>query len=81
MVKRKIKKTLFGIFGLYIMFGTTLYFLQEKVLFRPTVLAQDYVYNFDSNFEELFLKDCVPSTLRMLSRLICDKRSTASYAS
>ena len=56
MVKRSVKKALILLIGLYIMIGTSLYLLQEKILFRPTVLAQDYVYTFDSNFEELFLK-------------------------
>ena len=56
MVKRRVKKLLVLLIVLYAMIGTSLYFLQEKILFRPTFLAQDYVYNFDSNFEELFLK-------------------------
>ncbi len=37
------------------MIGTSLYVLQEKLLFRPTVLAQDYRFNFSHPFEELFL--------------------------
>ena len=38
------------------MIGASLYFLQEKLLFLPTVLEQDYVYNFKHPFEEVFLK-------------------------
>lgn len=38
------------------MIGASLYFLQEKLLFLPTVLSQDYQYEFDSPYEELFLK-------------------------
>jgi len=38
------------------MIGSALYFFQEKILFLPTVLEQDYQYQFNSNFEELFLK-------------------------
>ena len=38
------------------MIGTSLYFLQEKVLFRPTVLNQNHVFKFSNSFEELFLK-------------------------
>lgn len=37
------------------MIATALYFLQEKILFLPTVLPQEYVYNFDYPFEELHL--------------------------
>lgn len=38
------------------MVGTSLYFLQEKILFRPTILELDYQYSFSYPFEELFLK-------------------------
>ena len=38
------------------MIGTALYFLQEKILFRPTVLNQTHVFKFSYPFEELFLK-------------------------
>ena len=38
------------------MIGTTLYFFQEKLLFLPTVLEQDYQFQFKSEFEEVFLK-------------------------
>ncbi len=38
------------------MIGASLYFLQEKVLFRPTVLDREYVYEFSHNFDELFFK-------------------------
>ena len=38
------------------MIGTSLYFFQEKIIFRPTILAQDYTFNFSNFFEELFLK-------------------------
>ena len=55
-LKLNYKKTLFGLSGLYIMIGTSLYFLQEKLLFWPTVLAQDYQYKFTYPFQELFLQ-------------------------
>lgn len=38
------------------MIGTSLYFLQEKLLFFPTELAQDHHYEFEYPFEELFLE-------------------------
>lgn len=38
------------------MISTSLYFLQEKLLFLPTVLDQDYKFSFKHNFEELNLK-------------------------
>jgi pimeloyl-ACP methyl ester carboxylesterase len=53
---RKLKKIGLILLGLYVMIGTALYFIQEKILFQPTVLARDYVYKFSSPFEEVFLK-------------------------
>lgn len=38
------------------MIGASLYFLQEKILFLPTTLAQDYQYDFRYPFEELFFE-------------------------
>lgn len=38
------------------MIGASLYFFQEKILFLPTTLAQDYQYEFRYPFEELFFK-------------------------
>ena len=38
------------------MIGSALYFFQEKILFRPTTLKQDYQYQFNYNFEEIFLE-------------------------
>lgn len=55
-LKRRLKKCVIVLFGLYIMIGSALYFFQEKLLFLPTVLKQDYQYQFDYPFEELFLK-------------------------
>lgn len=38
------------------MISASLYFLQEKILFLPTVLKQDYEFNFHYNFDELNFK-------------------------
>src|SRR5690554_6918936 len=54
--KNKLKNVLLVIVALYIMIGASLYFLQEKILFMPTVLPQDFQYEFNHPFEELFLK-------------------------
>lgn len=35
------------------MISAALYFMQEKLLFLPSVLEQDYQYQFNYNFEEL----------------------------
>ena len=38
------------------MIGSALYFFQEKLMFLPTKLEQDYQYQFNTPFKELFLK-------------------------
>lgn len=38
------------------MIKSSIYFLQEKIMFQPTVLAQDYKFQFNYPFEELFFK-------------------------
>ncbi|WP_034041212.1 alpha/beta hydrolase [Wocania ichthyoenteri] len=55
-LKQKLKKGVLFLLSIYIMVGSLLYFLQEKMLFFPTVLEQDYVFKFSKPFEELFLK-------------------------
>jgi fermentation-respiration switch protein FrsA (DUF1100 family) len=55
-IKQKLKKVVIVLISLYLMVGTLLYFFQEKMLFLPTTLEQDYTYQFSYPFEELFLK-------------------------
>jgi len=54
-IKQRLKKAFIIIVGLYLMVGTSLYLLEEKILFRPTVLAQNYNFKFAHPFEELFI--------------------------
>jgi pimeloyl-ACP methyl ester carboxylesterase len=54
-LKKKLKNFVVILFGLYVMIGSALYFFQEKILFLPTTLEQDYQYESDYSFEELFL--------------------------
>ena len=55
-IKRKFKKLVFVLLSLYFMVTALLYFFQEKMLFLPTVLEQDYTYQFSYPFEELFFQ-------------------------
>ena len=55
-LKNKLKQLTIGLIAIYLMIGTALYFLQEKIIFRPTVLNQTHVFKFSHPFEELFLK-------------------------
>ena len=54
-LKQKFKKLVLVLLSLYVMISTALYFLQEKIIFFPSVLEQDYEYQFNHNFEELYL--------------------------
>lgn len=55
-LKQKLKKAFVVLATLYLMVTSVLYFFQEKLLFLPTTLEQDYQYQFSYPFEELFLK-------------------------
>nr|WP_321235978.1 alpha/beta fold hydrolase [uncultured Psychroserpens sp.] len=55
-LRKRLKKVLKVLLILYVMISASLYFLQEKLLFLPTVLEQDYQYEFAYPFEEAFLR-------------------------
>ncbi|PTM11529.1 MAG: alpha/beta hydrolase [Bacteroidetes bacterium] len=55
-VKQRLRRFLTFAFILYVMINTSLYLLQDKILFRPTVLDQEYQFEFANKFEEVFLK-------------------------
>lgn len=55
-VKQRLKKAFKIVIALYILIGISLYMFQEKLLFLPTVLEQNYKYTSAYNFEELNLK-------------------------
>ncbi len=55
-VKQRLKRFTAFIFLFYIMINASLYLLQDKILFRPTVLEQNHQFQFTHKFEELFLK-------------------------
>lgn len=52
----KLRRFVTVLVALYIMIGSALYFFQEKLLFLPTKLEQDYTYQFNYPFEELFFE-------------------------
>lgn len=54
-VKQKLKNAFIVLLSIYIIVGSLLYFLQEKLLFLPTTLEQSYRFDFVHSFEELFL--------------------------
>ncbi len=40
--------------GIYVAMGLTAYLIQEKFIFKPEKLAQDFEYHYDAPFTELF---------------------------
>lgn len=53
--KPKLKSFGLILIGIYIIVGMALFLLQDKILFRPTVLPQDHEFIFHHDFEELFI--------------------------
>lgn len=52
---RRIRKIGITAATVYLLFSTMLYYLQEKMIFLPTTLPESYRYEFDQDFEEIFL--------------------------
>lgn len=55
-LKKRLNKLVVVLLGIFIMIGSSLYFFQERLLFFPSTLKQNYQYQFQHNFEELFFK-------------------------
>lgn len=53
---RTLKKIFLTVIALYLVIFFALFLLQEKMIFMPETLPEDYVYSFRANFDELFLK-------------------------
>ena len=53
---RRLKKFGLLLLFLFMVASTLLYVLQEKIIFLPTSLPQDYEYSFSEPFEEFFLE-------------------------
>lgn len=63
---RIIKKILKGVLLFYIILTTIAYFLQDKLVFHPQILAQDFEYDLLIPFEEINLKTADNETLNGL---------------
>ncbi|MDG1730663.1 MAG: alpha/beta fold hydrolase [Algibacter sp.] len=53
-LKQRLKKAFIVLITIYLMVGSLLYFFQEKIMFLPTTLEENYAYQFSYPFEELF---------------------------
>ncbi|MCW5515186.1 alpha/beta hydrolase [Muriicola sp. Z0-33] len=52
---RKLKRGIKVLLGGYLLLVIMLYFLQEKLIFLPTTLPQNYSFSFSQPFDEIFL--------------------------
>lgn len=52
---RKLKRGIKVLLGGYLLLVIMLYFLQEKLIFLPTTLPQNYSFSFSQSFDEIFL--------------------------
>lgn len=55
-MNKKLKIGLALVLGLAILIYTTLYFIQESLIFNPSTLSKDFKFNFKQDFEEVYLK-------------------------
>ncbi len=77
--KNSLKRFIIILLVLYVMIGSALYFFQEKILFLPTTLEQDYQYSFNYPFEELFLKTEKDAIINALHFKVDDPKGVILY--
>lgn len=77
--KQRLKKAILIIASLYFLIGIALNMFQEKLLFLPTVLPQDYKYNSVYNFEELNLKTEDHATLNAIHYKVENPKGVILY--
>ena len=53
---KRLKKILWAVVSLYVLITILMFLFQEKLIFLPTTLPQEYQYTFNRDFEEFFLK-------------------------
>lgn len=61
------------------MISASLYFFQEKLLFRPTTLAQDYQFEFNHDFEEVFLNADDSAVINAIHFKVVNPRGVILY--
>ncbi len=62
----KLKKSVLGLLVFFIFLMAMLTFFQEKLIFLPTKLPQDFKYVFEEDFEEFFLTSADGARLNAL---------------
>ncbi|MEM7187430.1 MAG: alpha/beta fold hydrolase, partial [Bacteroidota bacterium] len=52
---KRFKRAVIAILAAYLFISVAMYLFQEKLIFLPTQLPQEYVYDFGRRYEELFV--------------------------
>jgi len=64
--KKFFSRLAITIVSLYVLVGVALYFLQDKLLFRPQILSRDYQFDFTIPHTELDIQVDPESTINMV---------------
>jgi len=76
---RTLKKIFLTVIALYLVIFFALFLLQEKMIFMPETLPEDYVYSFRANFDELFLKTDDGAVLNALHFKVKNPKGVVLY--
>ncbi|MBC8112198.1 MAG: alpha/beta fold hydrolase [Verrucomicrobia bacterium] len=63
---KKIFRFLYGLAGIYFFIGFGFYFFQEKLLFQPTQLKQEFVFPFSEEYTERYFQTSTQATIHAL---------------
>lgn len=77
--KQRLKRFVALILLIYVMINASLYILQDKILFRPTVLDQNYQFEFAHNFEELFLDTKANAVINAIHFKVANPKGVILY--
>ncbi|MEX0360920.1 MAG: alpha/beta hydrolase [Allomuricauda sp.] len=76
---QKLKRVLLVLLSLLILITIMFYTFQEKLIFLPTQLPNDYEYSFDQPFEELFLDAPDGAQLNALHFMVDNPKGLVLY--
>ncbi|WP_024769448.1 alpha/beta hydrolase [Aquimarina macrocephali] len=76
---RRLKKILLWSISLYSIAMMLLYFFQEKIIFQPEKLSDDFVFQFKHPFEEFFIKTNDNSRLNAIRFVNEDPKGVILY--
>ncbi|EZH75820.1 hydrolase [Aquimarina atlantica] len=75
----RLKKILLGGISLYCILLILLYFFQEKIIFQPEKLSEDFIFQFEHPFEEFFLETNDNSRLNAIRFVTKDPKGVMLY--